>query len=394
MMRKAIRDICDDVDRMGGTNVLMSLFTRYDETPMRLCVVDSEAMWRLPTPHGADAQGVMATFQSAITTDRDSAVTKLLQTEYIVSVLVSVRGEFYNFTFRPMVPIQSLGRTTGEVYVKCLRETEKALGLHEFVPRFKRFQRCSCTDGDSAIAKAERTIERPLEDSQATLRTLCRVHRVSSIRESTCNLDTKLVSNLRRCVLSLMFGNSLKTFRDAVRVVLSKRLKIVRGEPPRSVHRVRNERALSHCMPRTAGNEWRRGLILSLLPGDWTNPKEICSFPDDDESDEERIRKIMVDLVQILVAQGPRSFPSRNWVRCELAPEWLLTLELPHRLFSQSFPVYVKMLAGTFDPTADLDEQPEYVEIGDGIAGGDQDAAEQEDEDSPFVCHCLRSPCV
>ncbi len=89
---------------------------------------------------------------------RGSAPTKLLQTECEVTALVWLPpGKHVLFTFPVVCLVQAMARTTANVYLAAVARSEAALALADLKREFGRVQRLSSTDGDGAVAKAERT---------------------------------------------------------------------------------------------------------------------------------------------------------------------------------------------------------------------------------------------
>ena len=332
VFRQALRKLIAHVKALGGVPLLLSLFVRYDESPLTLTVVDFEALGPIAAIDGLDECVLEDLFGCLSNPRHDAGVTKLLQTEYIVSALFKVADQYFEYCFKIPVPPQAMGRTTSQAYYKALQYSQTALGLDEFRPAFRRSQRAAATDGDAAVDKSERAMSG--EHGDVTLRTHCGIHHICSSRGRALALEPTAHTRLKHASLSLRMGNSLKLFRAAVRISVANRLVCVRDRVPSYNQRLRNEQSLSRCVPEE--DSPLRASLLSLLPGDWSQ-STIETFPPADVSDAEWREKLLITLVDDLIASGPRGFPTRNWIEAEQAPRWFLRMELPHKMFSIAY---------------------------------------------------------
>ena len=148
-MHESIKRLCDGILAAGGRLLVWSHRRRYDETPIKLCIVDAEVLWSLGNDFGKLLADVL---EDAIPTSADAGVAKLLQYEHVFSLLTSIDDEYYAFVFRPPTWPQSLERTTGEGYYTAQRFTAAAYQLEDQAARFERQERLPCTDGDAAVA--------------------------------------------------------------------------------------------------------------------------------------------------------------------------------------------------------------------------------------------------
>lgn len=148
--------IIDDVLNAGGELIMWSTFLRFDETPMKLVVVDSRIMkeyrslFRRTKKAWAEAS---AFIQRKLA---DKAPTKLLQTEVRYSLLVRIKNTFHAFRFHPIATLQPLARLTAETFYCALRLTEGRTLVEDLKGRFKHVQRWASTDNFGAIEKEER----------------------------------------------------------------------------------------------------------------------------------------------------------------------------------------------------------------------------------------------
>lgn len=335
-LQRIMRAVKADTERAGGCLITFTTFARYDETPMKMAVVDSDVLFGLP-PELLDTHALsresMAYLKQAV---RDSAPAKLLQTEFLFTSLVRLADRFILLAFRAVAPVQAMAKTTASVYYAASLKLESIFALGDIATEYSRVQRASCTDGDGAIARAERARAETFP-REANLRTTCVLHKLCAAREGVCDLAPLVVRQVKHVVLSLRFGGHMKAFRVALRRVLLGRLQIVRGARPSPSTLQRNRARLSAFLPDTANNRPRRLTILTLCTGDWSSSGKITCHAGPTDTDDVVKSKFIGPLVAALVGQGPTSFPSRNFVRCEESLLWIGALEVVHGLFSAAY---------------------------------------------------------
>jgi hypothetical protein len=103
-MRKALTHICDDVKSRGGLLKSFYVFVRYDETPMKMTVLDTDWLYGL---EGNLAEQLLKLLPGDALV-KDAGVAKLLQTEVIVSALTKVGDTWRLFSWNPPLHIQAM----------------------------------------------------------------------------------------------------------------------------------------------------------------------------------------------------------------------------------------------------------------------------------------------
>ena len=353
---QVITSMCNDVDRAKGRCHVFTLFARFDESPMKMAVLDSYDLWEVLSEDWM--RELFEETAEALTTLRrhDVGVVKMLNVEFVITILVSISGQYFHFHFYPKMPLLGMGRTTAECFFISLKKLILALGVQEVMGRFLRKIFAATTDADGAVAKAIRALGVDgMFDAIMHLTDV--VHRYCGIREAALSLPGSGITAVRHTVLSLRGGNHLKLFRLACQMVLLKRLHIVRDRLPVYANRCMNERRLKACFPDQQKLVCADlNLALTVLAGDWDKSDVFETFPPPSETDAQRKRLIIFDVVDAMVGSGPTGFPSRNFVRAEQAPQWILRLELVHRLFSQAYWLFLYLLheAGKGKPPPEL----------------------------------------
>ena len=389
-VQKMLAAIAADTRRLGGRLLTYTTVLRYDETPMKLVTVDRECVSGLPEEFFESKQvsdDAWALLQHQM---RDSAPTKLLQTEYTVSALVFVLDRYVLFSFPIVTPIQAMARTTTNVFYSCLEISEGAMGLSSAKSSFSRSQRLSSTDGDKAIARCERG-RGMLQESEALMRTVCLIHKLGAIRESVCDILLGVVQKVKHVVLGLQFGNHMKMFRASFRKVLLGRLQIVRDRKPSAAVMRRNREIMDICMPDTLTLRTKRLTILSLCAGDWADRTRVFYFARPEETDADIKSKLLGPFTAAMVGKGPISFPSRNFLHAEDSLQYLSLLEAVHGLFSLVFAEFCAALnpksaehgkgagKGVAAPAPAIEDAPPLLALADdahaGVGGGGADGA-------------------
>ena len=311
-LRSVLSAIISDCRRRGGRLVTFTTSVRYDETPMKLVVLDADNTWGLPSECFDTAKvskDAWALIQERV---RDSAPTKLLQTEYVLTALIWLPqpNQHVLFTFLVVSPVQPMARATSNVYLAALARSEGMMAFDVLKKNFSRAQRLSSTDGDGAIARAERA--RMARCDEACLRTTCVLHKLCAIRESVCNLSSSLLTKIKHVVLRLQLGGHMKLFRAAFRRVVLSRLVIIRDRPPSPMFLRRNLDALKLSMPDSIGVRSKRMTILALLNGDWADTSCVQHHASLDEDDETIKSMFVGPLAAAMVGNGASFVPQQE----------------------------------------------------------------------------------
>jgi len=325
------------VKAQGGRCMLLSEHPRFDETPMLSRVKDADLCFDLG--RGRMSAGVGEAPPVVALPLCESAVQKILATEWKYGMLFKLDGHYICITWCLVCPVQVMSRATAETYSRCLKVS--GLDLSRFYPEFQRVQRVACSDGDLAVAKSERHFAALLSEQAHCLHTVCVVHRAAAMKASMLDLWKPLVQEVTHTVLSLRAARGMSSFRRVFKAVVMRSVHIFRDVPPDpSLRRAREAMLDSFLPPGELQHHLRRHTILSLANGDWTKTDRVehyayCS----PLSDLEIKAAFGSSFVRAMVGCGPKSFPSRNWVGAEDAPAWLGVLQAVHGLLRR---VYVE----------------------------------------------------
>ena len=184
----------------GGKCIALTYTHRYDETPLK-----ARALTDVACPSEVEL-GIGMASASVV----ETSATKIVQHEWAGVALFSVGGQYEAVRFSMPTWLSSADRTTAEVYRhQCLQAQPK---MPRIMDRFSRCQRLATTDGDGAIAKAERSMAN--SDSRSMMMHLtCDVHRVSGIGRKIADLLSADVSGMIQLALSLSTSGAMRSFR-------------------------------------------------------------------------------------------------------------------------------------------------------------------------------------
>ena len=182
----------------------------------------------------------------------------------------------YLFTVKVAVPYCAIQNTTATNYARALWRSEQLLGLEKLAAEYEQQARVCCTDGDKALARVERAVA-VKHPGVMRLRTTCHVHRMATNREGSVSHQEVTIARLKHAVLALR--SSMATFRQALRVAILSKLRIVRDRPPSAAARLSNARALNAFIPEKPHTAVRRRIILGLVSGDFSQREHIETHP-------------------------------------------------------------------------------------------------------------------
>ena len=147
-IRRVMTSVISDVRRAGGGLVSFTDSVRYDETPLKLTVVGDSRMAEFPDGFAATTDTVAEVAELRKIVDmkcKDATPTKLLQTQRVFGVLVSLGSEFFFITLIAIVPVLSMERTTSTNYFRCHDILDKLYPVGDLAAQFGRAQRLGCT---------------------------------------------------------------------------------------------------------------------------------------------------------------------------------------------------------------------------------------------------------
>ena len=105
-MRLQLRSLVNMAKSSGGRAKTLVIRLRYDETPMRVCIVDDgeDGEPHITLPEDLDAIE-LAAWSTILSRARDTPVSKLLRMEVCVGALVHLNHKFLYFRWRPPVSV-------------------------------------------------------------------------------------------------------------------------------------------------------------------------------------------------------------------------------------------------------------------------------------------------
>ena len=341
--RDALTMLCrltNDVLAQGGEAISFSTELRYDETPMRARTASTE---KQPQPTDA-VSGAFVGWQPLDTMCCDTATAKILATTRSVAALYKL-GSGRHIVVRVEIPcwLQCLGQGKAENYLSAICQTEFSLPA-DVADLFQRHYRVVCTDADAAVDRCERAMELA-HPNAGCLKTKCEIHRAYNMHKKTFRpIDGQLTACIR-IALSLKLGDTMRSFRLALRRVLDDKL-VFRPNSAPSEQTLRNNRARLDLFlqPATPLSRLRRAIILSMTNGDWGDPHFVvhyCSGCCADRKD--CLRKLQTVWASAVVNTSPPVWPRSRWKGAKAAIDWLGLLESIHSLLSTVYLVWAQI---------------------------------------------------
>lgn len=225
----ALKQVTGDVIRGGGEAICLFGELRYDETPMRVRLVDRE---RTPAAAGGEQLGILYPSLLAIPTCSVTRKSKILQTVRKVAAL-HMLGSGDHMMVRMEVPtwLQVISGGTAGHYVRATAATRRDIPA-ELSGKIKKVQRLACTDGDAAVERAERVLDHR-DAGNECLRLKCEIHRSYIWHTTVFDHIVAPVQKVRHLTLTLHGGDAMHTFREELMFVLAESLIYIPDERPR-----------------------------------------------------------------------------------------------------------------------------------------------------------------
>lgn len=300
--------------------------------------------------------------------EKSSGVKKIVQTEGSTLMLLRLRcGRLVAVRGHTLTWLSVADRSTSECYKACVEKQRLGTAAAE---NFGMKLRLACTDGDGAIAKAERHIMegRP---GWCGLHLACRVHTLSGCHEKVYDaLLSPDISGLYAAAKSLEPAGMMSIFRKSVRKVLAKKLRLVAH-----IHLDREavhfkELVIASFLGPHPQHMYLRVVLETCAPGDWRDQNEFLYPIKPGESRNDVLRLLFKTFVPALFGHCPKLFPRHRWTG---ALDTLRDIGLPlnlNGLFVAAFEELLGTLAQKESGSALAQAPPANVGNGDGAQGG------------------------
>jgi len=299
-------------------------------------------------------QGKLGSFRARSNKQRVKILQSELQLAFLVKGAESDPGAATLLVTKIPAPLQGLDRCTADNLRQCHKQF-KNVPLFQDVAR--HFERCYGADtadraaGNIKCARAMRLDEPNMPQTDLP----CDIHKVSQVLSETCDLMSADVAAYIPFAVALRATGALGKFRDQLRKVIAKRLRIFLGaRPPQGATSTYRTKYLDMCFARLkaedghTGQGARKAELDSLLTGepcsadiDWYIPHDGFSvFPEWVLRDYYATR-----LVALLVPSPCPIFPRHRWVGAEQTVSYILLLFV-HQLLPQTVPLWLKAMGG------------------------------------------------
>ena len=263
----------------------------------------------------------------------DKSCCKILQVEQRFSMLFSIGGLMLVVTWLQVVPLQTMTSTSGEDYAYALKQLTIPVS-RTTLEKFSRVQRCTTTDGAGGIRRCEQAYAMDNPKTHC-MHLTCVVHNASSSKTRVMQQSGEVVVGLKNLCLSLRNGPSMRDMRGLLRKFIDEHLEINTVDLPSPAQLASNRKLINIWLPEAdVSCAMRRSLILGLCTGDWSCRGVLthhlrsgyCSSVDHARS---MFRK---EFIAAVVGKGPGEFPTKGWIRSEVAISWCGILASLHGL--------------------------------------------------------------
>lgn len=225
------------VEQGGGRPLLWTECCSCDEAPMKARIKEDLPEFGFVRP--SSSQDPAAGPQPG--TGHIVALKQWLTTEWRFGMVFATLGGHLMVEWRMPTLVQHLASTTGEGCAAAVATSQ--LDASSAKGRLERIQRVSSTDGDGAVARAERHFQATNSEVMC-LKLQCFVHRLATLRQNVVSLSGNLVTDLTHLVLSL---RGAQRYRDVPMVIApSRRQKASRrpGSVAKSCHDIGEQQQL------------------------------------------------------------------------------------------------------------------------------------------------------
>ncbi|CAK0899143.1 unnamed protein product, partial [Prorocentrum cordatum] len=235
--------------------------------------------------------------------------------------------------------LTSVDRKTAEIYAHIGKM--QTAGIHdELGGLFQRFDRTSMSDGDGAIAKAERHLGRAEEISHRR----CKIHLLQGAHEkSSGSVFDETLTEHYHMSKALQAPGGMRAFKNIFREVLSRRMEIKFGESP-MLAADRRRAVIDEFLPRSAAElkVVKARLIVSMVAnGDYDRMGTFEMYaPNADENPAERRHWALKYYVDAILALGVYPFPRSRWARAAESLRVIGLLANTRCLLQEIFPIY------------------------------------------------------
>ena len=361
----------EHVRASGGTCVCIIEKYKGDETSLRYTVADREET----KDPGASAALARPGAVAMEATAKQSAITKVLQSHRsIAAVFQTVDKEYFMIHASLPMPLQVMSSTKQEVYYRCFQRT--SLPLAELSAMFGSHLRLCISDGDLSVAASLRAVDEV--DTPLQWHYSCDVHEVSNLISSMMEpaFWQHHISRLIHFAKSLQMANTMREFREALRLAISARLRWRRLRP-RTGDMKRNAFIARLCIHGERRTDMIRiAVIVRLFNGCWERVDVVehnWPGPGCCRDREHCIDKMVGIGVACIAGCGPTTFPRHRWTGFKESVSWPLLLESIHGLLSLVYRLWAAGLRGGQDLSAELQR---HVDLARAAAAANREAPE------------------
>lgn len=314
--------------RRQGCLLCCSEKARSDEPPYRVRGGAAKVSDTLQTA------GVAPWVASAMSHD-PAETCKLVQVETTYFALVEFDGAYVLFRFNVPSLLRNVDRCTANTYEECL--AQERLQLDEVAKQFRRRQRLNISDGDEAIANAERALGPGI--GGATLRLTCAMHKLVGIAARSSKSIVTDVPAWIHMGLALRVGCGMARFKAELVAILQERLRLLRGGAGMAAARHREDVLELFCpvTRRRPTTLLRRAIVQRTANRDYSKSGTFEHYMLPGETEEEARETVLGPFVSAICASGLHVFARHGWNNSDRTLEWLGLLRGIYGLLREVF---------------------------------------------------------
>ena len=368
MVRHVVADVC----ARGGRAICFVEKYKADEAQFKLSVTDREQVGGQTSA----SKAIVACKPGLEAITKQAAKTRVLQSlRSYIALYQDEAGAYINISWESIVPLQIMSACQMDVYFRCFFMNK--VPTDEVVALFDHHYQLVVTDGDGVVASCMRGV-RQVKPKGPLWHHTCDIHGLQNMIGDVMHPAAIQfhIDSLIHMALSLQAANTMKEFRDAMRMVISHRLNF-RQAHPRRANLQRNAEILRKLIPGSSRTETlRRAVIAKLLNGNWESSlvEHFCIGRECCRSKDDAVEKLTSILVAAVFVVPPKAFPKSRWTGGLEAVAWALLLLMMHNVLHMTYIVWASTKQGgkKLDVTGLL--QDDRVGVGghaEGTAGPD-----------------------
>ena len=271
--------------------------------------------------------------------DVEKGPTRIMNSVHAVAMLIRKNDKFMLLQCDPTTPLQAVDRYTGEAIREAMLQIR--IGSEDTRAKAGRRIRLVITDAAGYNLRAER--HHPRCDDTLLIHLLCDVHVAARIHGKVFQLMDRFVTGMQHVSRALSGGNTMSTFRRAVRRVMVKRLHLIHVAPDREAQEYKRA-----VLDQLCGGDFTlaplRAALDKYASGDWRKKGTWEYLARPGETRTSVLKAMLKDLVPLLAGHCPLSFPRHRWTGANHSLRDLGLLQCIHGFMQGAFAEFMSLV--------------------------------------------------